>query len=227
MWVTLVCLAASLSACGAKSSGAGSKVHQRASEVAATTSTVAPHFRTAAPGHFLGDEDDDDPSRTWNTENPSDKDLDFDKDSLDSAKTGYHDGDDSAILRLGHDASASDRNAIAAVVKRYYAAAAASDGKTACALTDSRFAATVPEDYAGGVGLRYLEGLKACPAVLAKLFQHLHATVVQPPTVTGVRVAGRRGWAFLGWASLPASVTEVAKERGAWKLDRVLSAQLP
>src|SRR5665213_1011485 len=47
---------------------------------------------------------------------------------------GPHDKDDFGIVYFGQPATASEARFIASLVKRYYAAAAASDGARACAL---------------------------------------------------------------------------------------------
>jgi hypothetical protein len=175
----------------------------------------------------MGDEDDDETGRGAKQENTADSDADFDNDVKDNAGKGYHDGDDGAVLGFGHAANASDRRAIASVVKRYYAAAATGDGGTACKLSFSLLAESLVEDYAHTPGPLYLRGLKTCPQILTKLFSHIHAQLTEPVAVTGVRVSGRRAYAILGWRSIPAGKTELRSENGVWKIDRVLSERLP
>jgi hypothetical protein len=76
-----------------------------------------------------------------------------------------------AYEAYGPRADAADRQEIVAVVKRYYAAAAAQDGAKACSLLYSGIAKSVPEDYGESPGTPYMDG-KTCAAVLSKLFEH-------------------------------------------------------
>ena len=61
-------------------------------------------------------------------------------------------GDDtnSSALNYAHAASAADRRAVTALIKRYYAAATAGDGATACSMLYITLAEAVVEDYGHG-----------------------------------------------------------------------------
>jgi hypothetical protein len=148
-----------------------------------------------------------------------------DEDS-DNPRGLYDDGDDAAVRGYGHAASAADAQAVSAVVRRYYAAAAAQDARTACALTYYILAESLPEQYGGPPGPLYLRGAGSCQAVLSIVFRRFHAQLVQPPTVTGVRVNGELAYALLGWTALPAGYIEARREGRAWKIDKVLAAPL-
>lgn len=129
-------------------------------------------------------------------------------------------------LGLGQSAGASDRRAIAALVQRYYAAAAAEDGAKACDLTYYILAESIPEQYGHPPGPLYLRGLGTCQAVLSAVFRRFHAQLAQPPQVAGVRVKGKHTYALLRWAKLPPGFIEVRREGRAWKVDQVLAAPL-
>jgi hypothetical protein len=132
----------------------------------------------------------------------------------------YHDSDDKVILHFGHPANAADRRAITALVNRYYAAAAAEDGATACALSFSILAESLPEDFGHAPGPLFLRGANTCTAVLTRIFTHNHAQFVELFKMTGARVEGNEGRVLLGSTTKPASFNEVKRERGVWKIDR-------
>lgn len=220
--VSLIPLLASvvISGCG------GSRADVRTGLATGSTGRVAVVTHTGS-GHFRGDEDDDDPSRSANSNNPNDKDEDFDNDPTDNVGKGFHDSDDNSVLRYGHRARGVDRKEIVSVVNRYFAAAAAEDGATACSLTFSLLADALPEDYGHAPGPLYLRGDKNCRVILTEIFKHQRSELVQPVKVTEVRISGHRGLAVLGSPTLPASETELRRELGSWKIDRVLTQRLP
>jgi hypothetical protein len=144
-----------------------------------------------------------------------------------SAPRGHDDSDDSEILHYGHAASPTDAGRIVALVKRYYAAAAAENGAGACALTYFILLETLPEDYGGPPGPLYLRGARTCQAVLSRVFAHFHARLSRPMAVTGVRVNGDLAYALLGSTTTAVGYMAVRREHGVWKIDRALAAPLP
>ncbi|MGC2373172.1 MAG: hypothetical protein WA484_04780 [Solirubrobacteraceae bacterium] len=106
-------------------------------------------------------------------------------------------GDDMTIYAYGRVSSGHERQAITAVVNRYYAAAAAGDSAAVCSLTLSSLARSLPEDYGAGAGPSYLRGSKTCHAVMSKIFKHFHAELTGKTEVTNVRVEGNQAIAFL------------------------------
>jgi hypothetical protein len=142
--------------------------------------------------------------------------------------TSYYDGDDASMLSYGHAANAADERAIAALVKRYFAAAAVEDGAKACALTYALRAETLPERYGQSPGPLYLRGATTCPALLSRAFTHFHSLLAQAAVeLGGVRVEGHRAVALLGFGTKPASYIAVRREGGAWKIDGLLVTRLP
>jgi hypothetical protein len=169
-----------IAACGdtGKSRPSTSQAKLSASgESPATTGSI-----TTSTEGFLNDGDtekknDVDADADNRTANQKDTDADGKNEyeaSYNSAN--YQDYDDSTILSYGHAASASDARAIAAIVERYYSAAAT--GKGAITVTDVRVkgdrayafigSRTMPASYivvrrgAGGWKLSALRG-KALP----------------------------------------------------------------
>jgi hypothetical protein len=134
------------------------------------------------------------------------------------------------IAHFGRAANPGETRAIAALVRRYFAAAAAGDAASGCALASAIFAESLPEEYGGPPAPRYLLGAHTCRAVLARVFERLHAQLVQLAKaleVTGVRVRGNRADALLGWRAWPAGLMEVRREGGAWRIDELLASSLP
>jgi hypothetical protein len=166
-------------------------------------------------------------SSTAASQGALDGDGDRDTGPQSSAGGGATDGDDGEVSDFGHAASAADRQAIASLVGRYYAAAGAEDGTRACALTYFIVAETMAEDYGRSPGPHYLRGAGSCRAVLTTVFGHFHAQLAIPPRVIGVRVNGNLAYALLEWRTLPAGYIEAKREGHAWKIFRTLALQLP
>ncbi|MGC2374862.1 MAG: hypothetical protein WA484_13400 [Solirubrobacteraceae bacterium] len=134
---------------------------------------------------------------------------------------------DGPVRSFGHAAGVADNQAVAELVRRYYAAAAAHDDARACSLTYYILAESIPEEYGGPPGPQYLRGASTCQAVLSRVFEHFHTQLIDPPQVTGVRVNGDVAYALLAWRTLPAGYMQVRREGRSWKIDRVLAASLP
>jgi len=206
-------LGVGLCACGGSSKGSGSTL---------STATEASSIPPALRG-LRGDEDDDESGE--NVGNTSDGDADFDNDSK-SKNSGYYDSDDGGIRAYGHAASATQSQQLTAVVKRYYAAAAAGDGPAACSLIDPSFVKAIPEDYGSGAGPAYLRG-KTCPAVMSLLFRHDHRALVGETIIVGVRVKGNQAYVLVGSKNRPASYVTLQRERNAWRVDGLLGTPFP
>jgi hypothetical protein len=222
--LTLALLGMAIVACGGTGKGSDrAGVHDK-------TAVSAMASQTPSGGPYLNDGDNDASS----DEDPDDlngKKIDNDNDYLgDHAPTqnsSYHDGDDHSIVSFGHPAGAADKQAVTAVVKHYYAVAAAADGAAACSLMYSGFAAVVPEDYGQAPGPAYLRGDTTCSAVMSALFKHSRSELTRAFDVSEVRVARNQGFALLGSRTAPASYLDVRRERGVWKLDALTAVALP
>lgn len=174
---------------------------------------------------FKGDEDDDEESAESNSNNSGDKDADFDNDAKDKRR-GYHDSDDNVVLTYGHAASSAEQKALTDVVTRYYAAAAAGNGASACSMITSTFVQAIPEDYGQSPGPVYLRG-KTCAAVMTLLFKHEHKRLAAAPEITQVRVGDKQAYVFLGSQAVPASFVTMEREGGVWKVAGLLAQALP
>jgi hypothetical protein len=128
----------------------------------------------------------------------------------------------------GHPANAADMRAIALLLKRYYTAAAADDGKTACSLLYSLLAEEIPELYGEPPGPKALKG-KTCAVVMAKFFkQHEKQLPSQAVSinVTTVRIKRLRGLAIMSFKSMPRRDIAVHREHKVWKVGELLDTEL-
>ncbi|MGC2373174.1 MAG: hypothetical protein WA484_04790 [Solirubrobacteraceae bacterium] len=178
----------------------------------------------------MGDaEDDESESKTTGAKpaGDSDNDNDNDNDVADNAGKGYYDKDDGVISGFGHAADARDEHAVTVVVKRYYEAAAAGDGATACSLTYPIFAKAIPEDYGQEPGPSYLRGAKTCAAVMSLFFEHEHQRLTAALEVTGVRMGDGEALVLLGSKTESASFVALKRSHGAWRVDELLGFPLP
>jgi hypothetical protein len=197
-----------LVACGGIGHGPGPAVTRLSSGAAVSGGA------SATRGYRTGDGDDDDLNG---------------KD-----RPGFH--DDVPITEYGHAAGVSDREAVAALVKRYYSIAATGDGKAGCSLVYSRLAKnpgltkTVPEDRYSEPVLPHVSRGESCAQVATKLFtQHRKTLPAEATTVrvTGVRVDGIHGVALLGFATAPERWLPIAREGRVWKLHALLAGEFP
>jgi hypothetical protein len=166
---------------------------------------------------------------------PDDKSVDHEDHDADSSgeyeegngNGDYHDGDDASSVGFGQAANATDERAITTLVKRYYAAAAAGNGPTACSMMASTIARSLPEEYGEGAGPAYLRGARTCEAIVTRVFDHAGAQLKGAMDVTGVRVAGAEAIALLGSHTMSASKISVHMEDGTWKIDALVGTTLP
>ncbi len=128
------------------------------------------------------------------------------------------------VSEFGHPAGAADSAQIAALVKRYYAAAAAGNGTKACSLLFFALEESVAESYHWAPAPRYLNGADSCQAVLSRVFARFHAQLRIRPAVALVHVEGKLAKALLIWPPLPPGYVEVKREGSSWKLDSLLAA---
>ena len=140
-----------------------------------------------------------------------------------SATAGNLSGAGTAIAAYGQAANASDAQAIATLVKRYYAAAAAEEGAQACSLTYYIEVETLPERYGGPPGPRWLHGASTCPALLTRVFKHFHNQLTGAIDVKAVRVRGVSAQALVGFPGLPDGVVKIRREGDVWKVDGLLA----
>lgn len=207
-------------ACGGADGGA------RTAARVASTSTGAPAVASAtdATRRYLNDGDNDPSNDNDPDNNLPDDDNDAPEDNTHPGNGRYHDKDDN-IAVYGPSASTADKRTIAALVKRYYAVAAAGDGGKACGMLYSVLATAVPEDFGRPPGPAYLRG-KTCAAVMVRVFAHSRAKLKGTFAVTDVRVKGNHAFVLLGSKTMPASGMFMHREHGVWKIASLLGNPL-
>lgn len=179
-----------------------------------------------------GDYDEDDYARSARGSDADNDDIaghrDQDNDA-DSNAGGYRDSDDAVISAYGREATLAVRLAVASLVKRYYAAAAAGDGALGCSLIYPVMEKTIAPDLGRPPGPAYLRG-GSCAAVMSKLFvrdrtqlKAFNSTL----KVGAVRVEHGRGFALLGFGGPPERQIAVRRDGRDWKIDALLDSELP
>jgi hypothetical protein len=154
--------------------------------------------------------------------------VDADKDN--DIGAAYDDTSNSNELTFGHAASRSERRAIVALVKRYYATALAGNGARGCTLIYSTLAEAAPEDDGREADApAFSRGATTCAAVLSDLFRHYHAQLaaeVPKLVVTNVRLEEHHGFAFLSFGKLPERKISVQREGHVWKMSQIYDEEL-
>jgi hypothetical protein len=138
------------------------------------------------------------------------------------------DNDNERVRKRGRSVSATERQAIEAVVKRYYAAAADDDGPTACWLIYRTFAKAIPEEYGRPSGPPGLRG-NTCATVMTKLFREEHARLVADldATVTDIRATAGTAVVLLYYNNTkPEHTTSVQLEGSVWKISTLIDNKL-
>jgi hypothetical protein len=207
--LALLCLG--LSACGGSTTTGSTSSNTNTTATTAATTTAAATTSTASE-----------------TPPPDFRKADSDRDNDVGAPSD--DTSNKSVLDFGKAASASDEQAIAGLVKRYYAAALAQDGAKACALLYSTLAEAVPEDYGQSPpGPPYMRGT-TCPTVMTLLFKHEHhklAVLVPLLDVSRVRLEEHHGLVVLRFGKMPERQIPVAREGHVWKVEALLDSELP
>lgn len=136
-------------------------------------------------------------------------------------------GTDDNIPQYGSPATGEVKRSITKLINRYYAAAAADDGKTACSLIYSSLAESVAEDYGRPPGPKYARG-NTCATVMTKLFRHMpgYPKSFTDTQVGVIRVRRNHGFAVLHAPSMPPNEIFVERERGMWRVGVLMGRKL-
>jgi hypothetical protein len=233
-WSMLALLCVGVAACGGGKAGAGSSPDS-SSPATTAPSTVAQTGASEvgpAQGEISGDydSDDDHPNGASNDADNDDIRTTKDRDNdMDNGSHSYYDQDDNSTRVFGRAARGAEASAIAALVRRYFAAAAREDGASACSLIVPTLARSVPEDLGRSSGPLFSRG-QTCVVVMSKIFKHYHrqlAAHLASLRVDAVRVEGSGGWAVLAFRALPGRRVRVARVGRAWMMDALLDEELP
>jgi hypothetical protein len=201
---TIALLAVGLFACGGSDAGGSSRVSSVSDpDDVATTVTTSETSPVPLDSRVDGDKDNDIGAPNDDTNNNS---------------------------SFGHAANLSERRAITALLKRYYATALAGNGARGCSMLYSTLAEAAVEDDAQPPGPVYMRGAKTCAAVMTLLFKHYHAQLaaeLPKLRVTHVRLEEHHGIAFLSFGALPERQISVVREGHTWKLNTIYDQELP
>lgn len=230
----VVCL--SLVACGSEE-GSGSSLDARPRSdliepgtVMGSDGTLTTAYRP--PGQALrGDGDADNPA-----------DIDGNGDS-DSARRGGPDGDDDnptadsyklpdeddkATFAYGHRPTAHDQGEIVATVKRFYTAAQAGDGATACKMFTLTRIRSVVSDYGRSLaGPTYLRGATTCAGLLVRLFAHGKYEYSGQVTILRIGVSNGVAQVIIGSKTMRASTVYLELGRAGWRVENLSAQPLP
>jgi hypothetical protein len=145
------------------------------------------------------------------------------------------DPDDAAVRDYGRPADRVEENAIAELVRRYYAAAVNGDGQLACSLVyrpytrGARILEALPSGYAPASGSTTLRGM-TCAQVAALLFKLDRQSLSAESHGLGVvsaRVDARRGYAILGFKDVPERWLAIKRGRqGEWRVAALLDSEM-
>lgn len=132
-----------------------------------------------------------------------------------------------SILGFGHAADPSELKAVTTLVTRYYHYAAIDDGAGACSLLTASIAKSVPQDYGGKAGPRYMRG-DTCREAMAKLFAHFHHKLLAEDIglqVTDVRLNSHGGYALMRFKTTPElHEANVVREGSRWGIASLLDS---
>jgi hypothetical protein len=121
-------------------------------------------------------------------------------------------------LAYGKEASQADEQAITALVKRYYAVAAAGDGAKGCSLLYS----TLATDLGEGQG----PSAQTCATAMSRVFKQQHrqlaADEVATMVVVDVRVKGNLAIATVGFRTQPVGRINLKREHHTWKINALI-----
>jgi hypothetical protein len=220
-------LAGAASGCSDEGKGGGSPSAPKQTG-STTAKRVIPILTssTIPPGQRLRGDGDADNPRDFDGNGDGDGSEDHDQDYPVPAGYRLPDSDDRAIFAYGHPPSAGERAAIGRVVKRYYVAASAGDGATACSLLPASLARSLPEDYGRSSGPAYLRGARTCQAIASKLFARMHEQLAEAITIVEVRVKGSSAQVVLSSRKMPASDIQLLRQDGAWKVEELIGQPL-
>jgi hypothetical protein len=183
-------LATGAVACGSSGPSASARAGAGSSRATSTSSSAA--------GGYLREDGDEDADETSTAEGDQD--------------------DQTQLASYGPKAGPATTRAIANILRRYYAAAAAGDGDGACALLNAALAASLAA-AAGPTG----KDAHTCAAGIAPVLaqQHQRLLAEQPATMTVIAVYAKGGLALatLGFKHAPESDILLTRAGSAWKID--------
>lgn len=143
---------------------------------------------------------------------------------------GPIDADDASHLELGHAARGGELHQMVSLVKRYYAASAAGNGRAACSMLYSVATHEVIEELSRA---QRVSGT-TCPTVMSAVLAKLHPWLVakyHSLKALRVRSDGLNGLVIMRFSTTPSSAAarevSLRHEHGVWSIDSPLDVPLP
>lgn len=145
------------------------------------------------------------------------------------------DSDDGAVRGYGRLGSAGQAQAIEALLKRYYAAAASEDGAAACRLLSHRLArgrglrALVPAEYRPAQDSTVLRngGCAQAESLIFSVDRQQLQTESATMSIAEARVDGRHALAIMRFGHLAERQITLAQEHDGWRIDALIDGVLP
>jgi hypothetical protein len=135
--------------------------------------------------------------------------------------------DDADVRDYGHPARSVDRRAIVALVDRYYAAAAATDGHEACSLLRASVAEGLAAGADAGPSGSSSTAQRACALTVSKLFRYAAGRSgggAGRVRTVAVRSVGSHGLAIVRLPSGEERYMPVVREHRVWKVGAPLDS---
>jgi hypothetical protein len=130
-----------------------------------------------------------------------------------------HDPDNDAAPTYGSAADEVDARAIARLLRLYYAAAGAGDGRVACSLLQPTAVEALVEQHGPGKGPRALRG-SGCAQIASKLLRRHRRELTEGAaalTVPIVQMRGDRAWAVVDLGGAREYVALLHRADAGWK----------
>jgi hypothetical protein len=145
---------------------------------------------------------------------------------IDSLGMGRYDTDADADPTFGPVATPTEHQAIATLIKRYYAVAAAGNGALACTMLAPLVAEAAVEEHRPGKGPPALRG-RGCAQVLSRLFAERHRELVADVATLRVgwtQTKGRRAVALANFGPAREMLVYVRHANGVWQMNTLLDS---
>jgi hypothetical protein len=143
---------------------------------------------------------------------------------VDSLGRSRYDGDNDANPTFGPAADPQERQAVVALIKRYYAAAAADEGARACSMLYPLVAEAIVEEHRPGKGAPALRG-STCARVAGKVFAARHRELVADASslrIGWVQLQARQAVTLAHFGPARELIVRVHRAHGGWQMNALL-----
>lgn len=145
---------------------------------------------------------------------------------IDSLGQGRYDPDNDVDPTYGPAAGAGERQAIGALIKHYYAAAAAEEGARACSMLYPLIAEAIVEEHHPGKGPPALRG-NTCAQVAGNVFVQRHRELVADAATLSfgwMQRQQRQAVVLAHFGPTRELIVRVHRTQGGWKMNNLLDS---